>query len=70
MPRIGLMTSACGVRAVDLLAEGARDRMAAWGSRAVIDVPIADAISAYHSDDPDGSVVATARDLCISFGFR
>ncbi len=68
--RDGLMTSACGVRAGDLLAEGARNRMAAWRSRAVIDVPIADAISAYHSVDSDGSVVATARDLGISFGYR
>ncbi len=63
-----LMASAFGVRAVDLLAGGARDRMVAWRSREVIDVPIADAISAYHSVDPDGPVVATARGLGISFG--
>ena len=62
-----LMASAC---TVDLLAEGARDRMVVSHSRAVIDVPIADAISAYHSVDPDGPVVAAARGLGISFGDR
>ena len=62
-----LMASAC---TVDLLAEGARDRMVVSHSRAVIDVPIADAISAYHSVDPDGPVVAASRGLGISFGDR
>ena len=62
-----LMASTFGLRAVDLLAEGARNGMVAWRSRAVIDVPIADAISTYHSVDPNRPAVATARGLDISF---
>ena len=63
-----LMASAFGVRAVDLLADGRRDRMVAWRDRQVIDVPIDAAISAYHAVDIDGPVVATARGLGISLG--
>ena len=62
-----LMASTFGLRAVDLLAEGARNRMVAWRSRAVIDVPIADAISTYYSVDTNRPAVATARGLDISF---
>lgn len=65
-----LMASAFGVHAVDLLADGARDRMVAWRDRNVIDVPIAEAIAKYHSVDLDGPVVATARGLGISLGDR
>ena len=65
-----LMASAFGVRAVDLMAEGARDRMVAWRSREVVDVAIADAISGYRSVDLEGAVVATARGLGISLGDR
>ena len=63
-----LMASVFGVRAVELLAEGQRDRMVAWRDRQVIDVPIDTAISAYHAVDIDGPVVATARGLGISLG--
>ncbi|MEL0112783.1 MAG: ATP-dependent 6-phosphofructokinase [Rickettsiales bacterium] len=63
-----LMASAFGVRAVDLVAEGTRDRMVAWRDRQVIDVPIADAISSYRNVDVQGPVVATARGLGISLG--
>ncbi|MBG02519.1 MAG: 6-phosphofructokinase [Rhodospirillaceae bacterium] len=63
-----LMAAAFGTRAVDLLAEGQRDRMVAWRDRQVIDVPIADAIANYRGDDVDGAVVATARGLGISLG--
>ena len=65
-----LMASAFGVRGVDLLAEVARDRMVVWRSRAVIDVPIADAIFAYHSVDLNGPTDATALGLGLSFGDR
>jgi len=63
-----LMASAFGVRAVDLIAEGARDRMVAWRNREVIDVPIEEAIGTPHLVDVNGPVVATARGLGISFG--
>ena len=70
MARDRLMASAFGVRAVDQLAEVARDWMVAWRSRAVIDVPIEDAISAYQSVEPNAPAVATARGIGISFGDR
>ena len=70
MARDRLMASAFGVRAVDQLAEVARDWMVAWRSRAVIDVPIEDAISAYQSVEPNAPTVATARGIGISFGDR
>ena len=54
--------------AVDQLAEVARDRMVAWRSRAVIDVPIEDAISAYQSVKSNAPVVAMDRVIGISFG--
>ena len=63
-----LMAAAFGVRAVDLIAEGGRDRMVAWRDRQVVDVPIAQAIADYHVVDVSGPVVATARGLGISLG--
>ena len=68
MARDRLMASAFGVCAVDQLAKVARDRMVAWRSRAVIDVPIEDAISAYQSVEPNAPAVAMARGIGISFG--
>jgi 6-phosphofructokinase len=62
------MASVFGVRAVDSLAEGQRDRMVAWRDRQVIDVPIDAAIFAYHAIQIDGPVVVTARGYGISLG--
>lgn len=67
-PRDRLMASSFGVHAVDLIAEGRFDRMVAWADRGVIDVPIADAIRAYHAVETEGALVRTARGLGISFG--
>jgi 6-phosphofructokinase 1 len=55
---------------VDLVARGAFDRMVAWSSRKVVDVPLAEAVAGYRAVDPDGALVHTARGLGISFGDR
>ncbi|PWC45713.1 ATP-dependent 6-phosphofructokinase [Azospirillum sp. TSO22-1] len=67
-PRDRLVASAFGVHAVDLIAEGKFDRMVAWSNRGVVDVPIEEAIAAYASVDPEGTLVKTARGLGISLG--
>jgi 6-phosphofructokinase 1 len=64
------MASVFGVHAVDLVARGAFDRMVAWSSRKVVDVPLAEAVAGYRAVDPDGALVHTARGLGISFGDR
>ena len=63
-----LLASALGVRAVDLLAEGKRDRMVAWWNRKVIDVPLEKVTGRSRTVDPDGSLVVTARALGICLG--
>jgi 6-phosphofructokinase 1 len=63
-----LLASAFGVHAVDLIAQGKFDRMVAWWHREVIDVPLAEAVSAPATVDPDGPMVRTARGLGICFG--
>lgn len=63
-----LLASAFGVHAVELIRAGTYDRMVAWSNRAVIDVPIAQAIATYQVVDPQGSLVRTARSLGISLG--
>jgi 6-phosphofructokinase 1 len=63
-----LLASAFGVHAVDLIAQGKFDRMVAWWHREVIDVPLAEAVSAPSTVDPDGPIVRTARGLGICFG--
>ena len=63
-----LLASALGVRAVDVLAEGGRDRMVAWWNRRVIDVPLAKVAGRSRTVDPDGSLVQTARALGICLG--
>ena len=63
-----LLASALGVRAVDLLAEGERDRMVAWWNRKVIDVPLEKVAGRSRTVDPAGSLVGTARALGICLG--
>jgi ATP-dependent phosphofructokinase / diphosphate-dependent phosphofructokinase len=63
-----LLASALGVRAVDLLAEGGRDRMVAWWNRKVIDVPLEKVAGRARTVDPAGSLVRTARALGICLG--
>ncbi len=63
-----LIASAFGVKAVDLIKEGKFDRMVAWKNRAVVDVPIKDAIAAYQEVSMEDSLVHTARALGICLG--
>lgn len=63
-----LLASAFGMRAVDLIAQNAFDRMVAWQNRKVIDVPIQEAIQGYRSLQLDDILVETARGLGICLG--
>lgn len=63
-----LLASALGVKAVELLAQEKYGRMVAWQNRAVVDVPIEEAIKECYTVDKDGILVKTARSLGISFG--
>ena len=63
-----VMASIFGVHAVEMILRGAFDRMVAWSGRTVIDVPLADAIAAFHAVDPQGAMVRTARGLGICLG--
>lgn len=63
-----LLASAFGVAAVDLIADGKYDRMVTWKNREVVDIPIKQAIAAYHAVELDDTLVDTARGLGISFG--
>lgn len=62
------IASAFGVHAVDLIAAGKFDRMVALSNRAIIDVPLAEAIRQPQVVDPDGPLVRTARGLWICLG--
>lgn len=63
-----MIAAAFGVRAVDLIKEGAYGRMVAWQNRQVIDVAIEDAIATYQDVDVNGTLVHTARGLGICLG--
>jgi len=63
-----LYASAFGICAVDLIAEERFDRMVAWNSRSVIDVPLEDAIRQNQQVDPVGTLANTARGLGIYIG--
>jgi 6-phosphofructokinase 1 len=63
-----LVASAFGVEAVDLIANEKYDHMVTWQNRQVVSVPIAEAIGHYHTVDPNGTLVKTARGLGICLG--
>jgi len=63
-----LLASALGVRAVDVLADGKRDRMVAWWNRQVIDVPLEKVVGRSRTVDPGGALIRTARALGICLG--
>jgi 6-phosphofructokinase len=63
-----LVAQAFGVHAMDLVAQGNFDRLVVWQNRGVVDVPLADAITAPQAVDPVGGLVRTARGLGISLG--
>jgi 6-phosphofructokinase 1 len=62
------IASVFGVHAVDLIQAGKSDRMVAWQSRQVTDMPILDAINNYRSVDVQGIMIKTARALGIYLG--
>jgi 6-phosphofructokinase 1 len=57
-----------GVAAVDLIAQGGFGRMVCLKGNAVTSVPIAEAVGQLKGVDPQGSMVAAARAIGISFG--
>ncbi len=63
-----IIASAFGVHAVNLLAEGKRDRMVVWQHREVVDVPLEEVVTRYSSVDVEGALVRTARGLDICLG--
>lgn len=63
-----IIASAFGVHAVDLIAQRKFDRMVAWKNRDIVDVPIQQAIDAYHSLQLGDVLVRTARGLGICLG--
>ena len=67
-PSDRIMGSAFGVHAVDLVAEGKRDRLVAWHQRQVIDMPLVDAIQKVRAVEADDSLLRTARALGICLG--
>jgi 6-phosphofructokinase 1 len=65
-----LIASAFGVRAVDLIAEGKSDRMVAWQTRRVVDLPMSAAFEQAQRVASDDTLVRTARGLGICLGDR
>lgn len=63
-----LLASALGVKAVDLIHEGAFGQMVAWQNRQAVSVPIEQAIAKCRVVEPNDPLIHTARSLGISFG--
>lgn len=65
-----LLAQALGVKAVDLVNEGAYGMMVAWQNNRAVPVPIKEAIKKCRVVEPGSTLVHTARSLGISFGDR
>jgi 6-phosphofructokinase 1 len=63
-----LLASAFGVHAVDMVAEGRVNRMAAWQERGVTDVPLEEVCIGPRALEPDGTLIKVARGLGIYVG--
>ena len=63
-----MIASAFGVRAVDLIAEGAADRVVVWQNGEVDDVPLSLVAGRTRAVDPHGTLVNTARGLGLYVG--
>jgi 6-phosphofructokinase 1 len=63
-----VIATAMAVRAVDLLAKGASDRMVCWKHRQVQDVALGEAIATYKVIEKDDSLILAARALGVCFG--
>ena len=57
-----------GVKAVELVAEHKFGTMVSYRNSETFDVPIADAVNRLRLVDPNHQLVATAREIGISFG--
>jgi len=57
-----------GVKAVQLIAQRKFGTMASYQNSETLDVPIADAVNRLRLVDPNDQLVATAREIDISFG--
>lgn len=67
-PQDRLYGQVFGVAAVDLVQKQRFDRMVAWQNRAIVDVPIEEAIAQYRCVDADGIMIRTARGMGICLG--
>ncbi len=67
-PNDRVLAGAFGVAAVDLIAQGAFDRMVVWRGLQVESVPISEAIARYRKVDPQDTLLQTARGLGICLG--
>lgn len=63
-----VLAYAFGVHAVDLVAQGKRDRVVAWQNRLVVDVPLEEAISKCSTVSLSDPLIKTGRGLGIVFG--
>lgn len=63
-----LIASAFGVHAVDLIAQGQRDRVVVWRNGGVDDVPLEDVAGMTRAVDPHGALAQTARGLGLYIG--
>lgn len=63
-----VLAAAMGVHAVDLLAQGYRDRMVCWRNRRVEDISLSEAIATYRAITMDDAPILTARGLGICLG--
>jgi len=63
-----ILGSRFGVRAVELIEQGLFDHMVSLRGRAVVAVPLAEAVDSLNRVDPDGELVRTAESLGIFLG--
>jgi len=63
-----LLGTQFGVRAVELIAQRKFGTMVSYQNAEIIDVPIADAVNRLRLVEPNNQLVATAREIGISFG--
>lgn len=63
-----ILASSFGVKAVDLIAQGAFGRLVIWQNRQVLDVPLKQAVAGYQAVDLNSALVQTAKGLGIYIG--
>ncbi|WP_035805660.1 6-phosphofructokinase [Lunatimonas lonarensis] len=63
-----VLASLFGVKAFELVLEGAFGKMVSYQNNSIVSVDLAEATQSYHHVDPKGSLVQGAKGLGISFG--